>query len=286
MTQSSLANILELEQLDINLFRSQHHCENFRKTLFGGQVLGQALKATYLTQDGMMPHSLHAYFLRPGSSEIPVIYDVENVRDGRSFSSRRAVAKQYGRPIFNMSASFHKQEQGFEHQIAFPANIPHPEDIIAQRNTHTKHEGFKRDDSGTPFEFVSVDESLFSKDIVQPPIGYFWIRAIETLADDPLAHHCALAFASDLGLLASALLPHNATIFDDNLTVASIDHAMWFHRHDFRTDEWLLCSTFSPWAGNACGFAQAHIFDTKKQLIASTTQEGLIRPNIREFTPT
>lgn len=275
---SLLENILHLEQLDSNLFRSRCHCENFRQTLFGGQVLGQALMAAFETQGADLPNSLHAYFLRPGSSEIPVIYDVEKVRDGRSFTSRRAVARQFGRPIFNMSASFHAQEKGYEHQVAFPADIPHPEEIIAQRTREgSEIKAFEQENSVTPFHFIPVDESMFSPRVIDPPEGYFWIKSIDALPDTPIFHYCALAFASDLGLLATALLPHNATVFDPGLMVASIDHAMWFHRPDFRADEWLLCKTHSPWAGSARGFAHGHIFNMQQKLVASTVQEGLIR---------
>lgn len=274
---SPLESILSLEQLDTNLFRSQEHCENFRKTLFGGQVLGQALMAAYQTQDDEeLPNSLHAYFLRPGSSEIPVIYDVEKVRDGRSFSSRRAVARQFGRPIFNMSTSFHKEEQGYEHQLPFPDNIPHPEEILAQKRKHSDVSS-EHENSITPFHLVTVDDGLFSTKVIDPPIGYFWMKSIKKLPDLPIIHYCALAFASDLGLLATALLPHEATVFTKKMVSASLDHAMWFHRRDFRADEWLLCKTFSPWAGNARGFTQASIFNLKGELVASTAQEGLIR---------
>ncbi|WP_086931822.1 acyl-CoA thioesterase [Agarilytica rhodophyticola] len=273
---SPLESILSLEQLDSNLFRSQEHCENFRKTLFGGQVLGQALMAAYNTQDGELPNSLHAYFLRAGSSEIPVIYDVEKVRDGRSFNSRRAVARQFGRPIFNMSTSFHKEEKGYEHQLPLPDNIPHPEEIIArQKKTAELSEEHKN--SVTPFHLVAVDEDVFSTKVIDPPVGYFWMKAMKPLPDSPIVHYCALAFASDLGLLATALLPHEATVFTKNMVSASIDHAMWFHSRNFRADEWLLCKTFSPWAGNARGFTQGSIFNMKGELVASTAQEGLIR---------
>ncbi len=277
----SLERILTLEQLDSNLFRSMEHCENFRKPLFGGQVLGQALMAGFQTVEGDLPNSLHAYFLRSGSSESPVIYDVEKVRDGRSFTSRRAVARQFGRPIFNLSASFHKPEQGYEHQDPFPENIPQPEEIIAARTSDDK-KGYVRElgthASIAPFEILLVTEELFSSKETHKPEGYFWIKTANRLSDNPIIHHCALAFASDLGLLATALLPHEVTMFDGEIFAASVDHAMWFHRSDFRADEWLLCRTFSPWAGKARGFALGSIFNQKGELIASTAQEGLIRP--------
>ncbi len=271
-------DMLILEQLDTNLFRSRHHHENFRKTLFGGQVLGQSLMAAFETQKEDLPNSLHGYFLRPGSSETPVIYDVENVRDGRSFSCRRVVARQFGRPIFNMAASFHKVEAGYEHQVPYPEHVPLPEEILRTRdNSSLADKIFNRESDRSPFHFLPADSSLFSSGVIDPPEGYFWIKTKDRLPDTPISHYCALAFASDIGLLASALLPHKATIFDENLTVASVDHAMWFHQREFRIDEWLLCKTFSPWAGSARGFAQAHIFSLDKKLVATTTQEGLIR---------
>lgn len=274
----AIDQILNLEELDTNLFRSRYHYENFRKTLFGGQVLGQALMAAFETSQNSLPNSLHAYFLRPGTSASPVIYDVESVRDGRSFSCRRVVARQSGRPIFNMSASFHATEEGYHHQVQYPENIPLPDEILGERGHFlTGNKIFDADTAKLPFHFLPVDQSIFSSEVTDPPESYFWIKAKHKLPDSPISHYCALAFASDMGLLACALLPHNASIFDKDLVVASIDHAMWFHRRDFKVDEWLLCKTYSPWAGNARGFAQANIFNLDKQLIASTTQEGLIR---------
>ncbi len=275
----SIEEILTLEQLDLNLFRSQHHCENFRHTLFGGQVLGQALKAAYLTQETALPHSLHAYFLRAGTSETPVIYDVEKVRDGRSISSRRVLARQTGRPIYNMSASFHIPEEGFHHQVEFPANVPDPETLIEQRKAAGAENNTNRHvKSLTLFDFVPVENTIFSKEKVSPAKAYFWLKAAQPLEQEQIVHHCALAFASDFGLLATSMLPHEATLFDGNIIAASIDHAMWFHKDNFRADEWMLCASYSPWAGKARGFAQAHIFERSGELIASTTQEGLIRP--------
>lgn len=281
---SPLDKILSIELLDSNLFRSRFHCENFRNTLFGGQVLAQALMAASETQKGNPPNSLHAYFLRSGSSESDVIYDVESVRDGRSFTSRRVVARQFGRPIFNMSVSFHKQENGYTHQVEFPSDIPDPEEILRQREQEgIPIKAFEQENSVTPFHFVPVQENLFSRDVIDPPNAYFWIKSIDPLPNTPISHYCALAFASDLGILATSLLSHKATVFDEKMIVASIDHAMWFHSSNFRADEWLLCKTFSPWAGNARGFATGHIFNMNKELIATTTQEGLIRP-ISDYT--
>lgn len=276
---STLEQILTLEQLDKNLFRSEQHCKNFRNTLFGGQVLGQALMATYGTVGDELPNSLHAYFLRAGNSDTPVIYDVEKVRDGKSFITRRAVARQSGRPIFNLSASFHKPEEGFEHQDAFPEDIPTPETLLSQgKSSNVSAREFGKNNSFSPFDLLPISAELFSSKEALPPEGYFWIKTAHKLADDPIFHHCALAFASDLGLLATALLPHQATLFDQEIMAASVDHAMWFHNQNFRADEWLLCRTHSPWAGGARGFAIGSIYSRNGNLIATSTQEGLIRP--------
>lgn len=283
---SSLTDLLSMEELDLNLFRSRFHRENFRNTLFGGQVLAQALVSAFNTVDKILPHSLHAYFLRAGSSQSPVIYDVESVRDGRSFTSRRVVARQSGRPIFNMSASFHSNEDGFHHQIEMPSGLLTPEEIL-ERNGKNKEikvdahiPGSKSQSTGkeSPFELLAVESEVFYSQEQHPPEAIYWIRAHETLPDDAIYHYCALAFASDFGLLATALLPHKATLFDKGIFAASVDHAMWFHGQNFRVDEWMLCRTFSPWAGGARGLSHGSIFTREGTLIASTCQEGLIRP--------
>lgn len=270
-----LVEILELEQLDNNLFRSQRHCENFRNTLYGGQVLGQALRACCHTVEDSIPNSLHAYFLRPGTSETPVIYDVENMRDGRSFSSRRCVARQNGRPIFTMSASFHKEEEGFSHQIAFPKGIQKPDQILAENpNPFSPIKEFDKEEPFGLFSMIGIEQE---QDFEQQVDSYFWIKCNQPLPKDPTLNYCALAFISDMGLLSTALTPHNPSIFDGNVFAASIDHAMWFHESSLRADEWLLCKNISPWAGNARGFAHANIYNEAGQMIASTAQEGLIR---------
>jgi len=284
--QAELNNILDLEQLDTNLFRNRHHQENFKGIIFGGQVLSQALLCCYRTQDkpeeSALPHSLHAYFLRAGKSDIPVIYDVEKVRDGRSITSRRVVARQYGRPIFNMSASFHYPEEGYHHQAPFPSGVPMPEEILAARGPliHDEHipapDG--RQTTFNPFSLLPVDADLFSNTNSRPPEALFWIKANESLSNESIVHYCTLAFASDLGLLATTLLPHGVSIFSPSIFAASIDHAMWFHSSEFRADDWLLCRTYSPWAGGARGFAYSSLYTKEGKLILSTAQEGLVRP--------
>lgn len=275
---SPLNALLGLKQVSSARFESVEHRENFRKTLFGGQVLAQALMAACHDNE-RAPHSLHAYFLRAGSSAEPVIYEVESVRDGRSISNRRVVAFQAERPIFHLSCSFHVEEQGFEHQEAFP-DIPAPEQALqswsAQNDGHVAPHD-QDNQAANPFDIVPVGENLFFSREKKPAEGYFWIKTREALADDISLQCGALAFASDLGVLASALLPHEATLFDQNIFAASIDHAMWFHSRDFRADDWLLCKVMSPWAGSARGFGVGRIFTREGKLIASTAQEGLIR---------
>lgn len=282
--QNELADILDLEMLDINLFRNRHHRENFKGTLFGGQVLAQALLACYLTQDAgnpLLPHSLHAYFLRAGKSDDPVIYDVEKVRDGRSIASRRVVARQYGRSIFNMASSFHVRESGYSHQSDFP-KVPTPEQLIAARQTVNRDNHIPAPDGDTnadgPLDILAIDNELFECTTPREAEALFWIKSSARLSDDPIHHFCALAFASDLGLLATTLLPHGVSIFSETIYAASIDHAMWFHCTDFRADEWLLCRTTSPWAGGGRGFATGQVFTRDGTLVLTTTQEGLIRP--------
>lgn len=279
---STLEQLLVLEKLDTNLFRSRHHKENFRKTLYGGQVLSQALAATFASvDDDKRPNSLHAYFLRAGLSDTPVIYDVENVRDGKSLSSRRAVARQNGRPIFNMGASFHKLETGYQHQANGPQNVPTPEELITEKKQSDlgSHIPNENDGASSSFDLLAVNDTLFSNSGKENEAeSLFWMKTSKTLPEDPLYHYCALAFGSDFGLLATSLLPHEASLFDAKVFAASIDHAMWFHHSDFRADDWLLCHTSSPWAGNARGFARANIYNRKNELVASTAQEGLIRP--------
>lgn len=279
---ASISQLLDLELLDNNLFRSRHHRENFRKTLFGGQVLSQALIAAYNTVENRLPHSLHAYFLRPGTSESPVIYDVETVRDGRSLTSRRVVARQNGRPIFNMSTSFHSEEPGFFHQPSMPSAIPMPEELLktcspSSAEDHLPPHDCVPNQGASPFELLPIDGNPFTSKEELAPTTYFWMRSTESLPEAPIFHYCALAFASDLGLLATALLPHKATIFDKTLFAASVDHAVWFHSANFKADDWLLCESHSPWAGSSRGFARASVFTRDGTLVASTAQEGIIR---------
>ena len=274
-----LSKLLDVEELDRNLFRSRQHVENYRKVLFGGQVLGQALMAATRTVEDRLPHSLHAYFLRPGSSELPVIYDVDPIRDGGSFTTRRVVAKQRGRAIFNMSASFQIREPGFDHQCDMPTGpIPAPETL---KNTQQLAEeaGMKSAASNQRrymIDFRPVDPDSYFDTNVREPSCMFWFRAEGEFSDDPVEHRCALSYASDLALLGTSLQPHPISLFDPHLMPASLDHAMWFHR-DFRVDDWLLYVTDSPSASGARGYCRGQIFTRDGVLVASTCQEGLIR---------
>lgn len=274
-----LSKLLDVEELDRNLFRSRQHVENYRKVLFGGQVLGQALMAATRTVEDRLPHSLHAYFLRPGSSELPVIYDVDPIRDGGSFTTRRVVAKQRGRAIFNMSASFQIQEPGFDHQCDMPTGpIPEPETL---KNTQqlADEAGLKSAASNQRrymIDFRPVDPESYFDTSVREPSCMFWFRGEGEFSDDPVEHRCALSYASDLALLGTSLQPHPISLFDPHLMPASLDHAMWFHR-DFRVDDWLLYVTDSPSASGARGYCRGQIFTRAGVLVASTCQEGLIR---------
>ncbi|WP_346839977.1 acyl-CoA thioesterase II [Microbulbifer sp. SAOS-129_SWC] len=274
-----LSKLLDVEELDSNLFRSRQHVENYRKILFGGQVLGQALTAATRTVEGRLPHSLHAYFLRPGSSEMPVIYDVDPIRDGGSFTTRRVVAKQKGRAIFNMSASFQIAESGFDHQCDMPSgDIPPPESLknTQQLAEDAGQQGMARDQQRYMIDLRPVDPQSYFDRGVREPRCMVWMRAEGEMSDDPLEHRCALSYASDMVLLSTALQPHPTTIFDPHLMPASLDHAMWFHR-DFRFDDWLLYVTDSPSASGARGFCRGQLYTRDGVLVASTTQEGLIR---------
>lgn len=277
-----LIDLFNLELLDTNLYRSRFHRENHQKNLYGGQVLGQSLAAACLTCDDRLPHSVHGYFLRPGVSDVPVIYDVDPTRDGGSFTTRRVVAKQNGRPIFHMPVSFHIEEEGFEHAdlpIDMPP-LPTDEDILRvselQNSVGLTPELIEVLPNNGLIDLVPCASTPFYDEAPAKALGKFWIRSNEALPDNSALQNCALAFASDISLLATSVFPHPITIFDKSLMPASIDHALWLHR---QTDlsNWHLYETESPWAGGARGFNRGEIFDSSGRLIASVAQEGLIR---------
>ena len=275
-----LLALLDLEDLEVNLFRG-HSPQTGGQRVFGGQVLGQALVAAGRTVEERHAHSFHAYFLRPGDRRVPIVYQVERTRDGRSFTTRRVVAIQHGRPIFHMEASFHKEEPGLTHQVEMP-EVPDPESLadgqervgpIEEMNPKDPRRWLTRE----PFDVRFVTEIDVTKSQKLPPRLDLWIRLNGSLEPDLRFHQCVAAFASDLSLIETICLPHAVNISEGDHQVASLDHAMWFHR-PFRADEWLLYSQQSPAAAGARGFAMGQFFTQDGQLVVSVVQEGLVRP--------
>jgi acyl-CoA thioesterase II len=278
-----LLAILDLEQLEHNLFRGRSPQVGWQR-VFGGQVIGQALVAACRTVDtaSRRPHSLHAYFLLAGDPKVPIIYDVDRIRDGKSFTTRRVVAIQHGAAIFSMSASFHVEEPGFEHAATMPT-VPPPEDLPSDQEIKSSvlpimpdpvRAYFERE---RPIELKPVEFTRYLSREPKEPKFNVWIRATGRLPDDPTIHQCVLAYASDMTLLDSSLIAHGRTVFEKSIQAASLDHALWIHR-PFRADEWLLYSQDSPSASGARGFARGLIFSRDGKLVASVAQEGLIRP--------
>ncbi|HEY0917205.1 MAG TPA: acyl-CoA thioesterase II [Solimonas sp.] len=280
---SDLVGLLDLETIEQNIYRGQSR-DLGGKSVFGGQVIGQALVAANRTVENQVPHSLHAYFLRPGDMAQPIVYEVERVRDGRSFSTRRVHAIQHGQPILALIASFQKEEGGLDHQAQMPQVTP-PEELptlleCAEQWLSQAPEVGERTRNTllrqVPIEFKPVHP--WNPLVVEKrePVQHIWFRAAGRLPDDPLLHRCVLAYASDFNFLSTALLPHGMGWFRKDMVVASIDHALWFHR-DVRVDDWLLYSMDSPSAQAARGFSRGLIFDRQGRLVASATQESLMR---------
>lgn len=270
--------LLDLEAIDSQRFTTRNHQESFRKTIFGGQVLAQALMAAGRTVRNRPVHSLHAYFLRAGSVDSPVEYWVENLRDGNSVSSRSVRAVQEGELIFTMQASFHKIEEGFHHQAFTPTEIESP-DLVRARFSDAEGNSLAREFKHlgvAPIDFVPYNRDVFDPQVSNAQAAQFWVRCNEDLPDDPLMHYCALAFASDLGLLATSLLPHPTSLFHGDVYPASMDHSIWFHRQPNFTD-WHHYRTESPWAGGGRGFCRGTLYDQQQRIVASVCQEGMIR---------
>ncbi|MGY0561362.1 MULTISPECIES: acyl-CoA thioesterase II [unclassified Luteimonas] len=278
---SELIDLLSLERLEQDLFRGQSRDIGTRY-VFGGQVLGQALSAAQATMTHPRPaHSLHAYFLRAGDVDHPIVYEVDRTRDGGSFSVRRVTAVQHGKVIFFCAASFQEAEQGAEHQLSMP-EVPRPEDITplpplsaqALEKLPTKVQRWL--DRAGPFEFRHVYPRDDLDPPKRPPYQQVWFRLAEKVGDAPELHRALLAYASDFHLLGTATFPHGISYYQPHVQMASLDHALWFHR-PFRADEWLLYSIDSPSASGSRGLARGMIYDIQGHLVASTAQEGLIR---------
>ena len=284
-----LVSILDLEEIEVNIFRGQSPQED-RQRVFGGQVAGQALVAAGRTIAGRDVHSLHAYFLRPGDPSIPILYEVDRIRDGKSFATRRVVALQRGAAIFHLSASFQKPERGLEHQLPMPQapdpeTLPDAETRLQSLLKRTPADQMSKQmkawiDRPRPIDvrLVNPVKNPFQPD-KRPPRQLVWIRANGKLPDVPLLHQCVVAYASDMTLLDTATLPHGIpwAFMNPEYQMASLDHAMWFHR-PLRADEWLLYVEESPSSSGARGFTMGHMFTRDGRLVVSVAQEGLIRP--------
>ena len=277
---------LDLELLEVNIFRGASQDIGSGR-VYGGQVLAQALVAAGRTvEPGRSAHSLHSYFILPGDHDAPIVYFVERLRDGKSFTTRRVTAIQHGRAIFEMSASFQIAEPGIEHQMGLP-DVPPPEELVSDiermraqldRLPERVRTFYTRE---RPFDWRSVDPDDPLQPTPRPARRYAWFRAAAPLgSDDPLLHQAVLAYARDYGLLGTAMLPHALTFTTPGIQAATLDHAMWFHR-PFRADEWLLYATESPSASGARGFTRASVFTRDGRLVASAVQEGLIRVHER-----
>lgn len=275
-----LLNVMTLERLETDLFRGQSR-DIGSPQVFGGQVLGQALVAATATVEDRPVHSLHAYFLRRGDFNAPIVYEVDRARDGNHFSTRRIVAIQHGEQIFNMSASFQSEEGGLDHQSGMP-EVPVPEDLpdveayVRSLGNQVPEKLRRLLERKRPFEFRPVEPPGFLRPQNLTPRKNVWFRAVDSLPDDDALHRCLLAYVSDFNLLDTATMPHGVAAAAGSLVVASIDHAMWFHR-SARVDEWLLYTTDSPSASGARGFARGSIYARDGRLVASTCQEGLMR---------
>jgi acyl-CoA thioesterase-2 len=276
----TLLSILDLETLEVNLFRGVSPKVGWQR-VFGGQVIGQALVAAHRTVDGRIAHSLHGYFLREGDPSVPIIYKVDRIRDGGSFSTRRVIAIQHGQAIFSMAASFHKLEEGLTHQMTMP-EVPPPESLPSevelkkclidrlppQVRAYWEHE--------RPIEIRPVDLSRYLSPEKRAPTQQVWIRATGSVGDDLALNQCVLAYASDFTLLDTALIAHGRFVFDPTLMLASLDHAIWFHR-SFRIDDWLLYAQDSPSSGGGRAFCRGTLYTRSGELVGSTAQEGLLR---------
>ncbi|GAA3548543.1 acyl-CoA thioesterase II [Aeromicrobium flavum] len=280
---NELVDLLEVEQLEVNLFRGGQPLNSRLKRVFGGQVAGQAVSAAQRTvTDGKALHSLHAYFILGGDPSIPIIYDVENVRDGRSFATRRVAARQHGEVIFYMTASFQRDEEGWDHQDTMPPS-PGPDEATSMLDlvkyiSPDGAEQWKQEWGGFDMRFVGDPRPEDDPNrAMVPVVQRMWFKASDPLPDDPELHRAAFTYYSDFSLLGASLVPHGVLISSPKVQPASLDHVVWFHR-PFRADEWLLYDQTSPSASGARGLSTARVFTQDGLLVATVAQEGLIRP--------
>ncbi len=276
-----LVQILDLERIEYNIFRG-HSPQVGWQRVFGGLVVAQALVAASRTVQGRAPHSLHGYFMLPGDPAVPIVYEVDRIRDGASFTTRRCNAIQHGRAIFSLSASFQVAEAGLEHALPMP-EVAKPEDLASETELHERYarflpEAMRRwlESTNRLVEFRPVDPLRYLGQGAMAPAQYVWLKAAKRLPADQEIHNAVLAYLSDMTLLDTALVAHKRTLFDPDLQVASLDHALWFHR-PCRADEWLLYAQDSPNTGGARGLTRGLIYARDGRLVASVAQEGLIR---------
>ena len=287
---AELVELLDIETLDTDLFRGRSP-DTDRQRVFGGQVAAQALIAAIRTaDDGLDVHSMHAYFLRPGDTTVPILYDAERIRDGRSFETRRVVARQHGHPIFYLTANFQRPEEGLEHQDAMPA-VPGPDEGLTFAQIAELRSGDKRSAADFAKEWAALDtrylgnsaypgNTTLGDDKERPARAQLWVRVNGELGEDPLLHTAAFTYASDLTLLGATLVPHDVEIGSPRLMPASLDHTIWFHR-PFRADRWWLYDQWSPSASGGRGLSLARVFTEDGLLVATVAQEGLIRVRTR-----
>ncbi|MFV2089508.1 MAG: acyl-CoA thioesterase [Pseudomonadales bacterium] len=278
-----IVDILNVEELELNLYRGQNH---ETEHVFGGQVLAQAIAAAYRTVEAPHQlHSVHAYFLRAGDWNIPILYEVDRIRDGRSFTTRRVVAIQHGRAIFDMALSWQKSEPGLSHALPMP-DVPTPEALRGDREVYLEYARERPEIKRFAFRFEAIDSRQVERitmndNLPHPPTKHSWLKARDRLPDNPEVHLAMLAYMSDLDFMGTAMLPHadkgGEKGLRGNVQGASIDHTLWFHR-PFRADEWLLFAKESPNAGGARGFIRGQFFNRGGELIATAAQECLIRP--------
>jgi acyl-CoA thioesterase-2 len=276
----NLLKILDLEPEGEDIFRGRSLQVGWQR-IFGGLVISQAFMAANRTVEGRANHSLHGYFILPGDPDVPVFYEVDRIRDGRSFTTRRVVARQHGKAIFSMAASFHNFEEGLEHQAEMP-EVPAPEELpseaeLKERFIDKVPDNVRRYwERERPIELRLVDAERYVTKNRRTPVQYTWFRTTGTLPDEPRLHQAALCYASDMTLLDTSLIAHGRSIFDKDLRPASLDHALWFHR-PFRADDWLLYAQDSPSASGGRSFNRGNVFTRDGRLVASVAQEGLIR---------